>query len=181
MAAAFLLSECLERTFLHLLDEHNRINKSTKDLYSCTLVSRHWCRISTPSLYAYPFHHFSIYLRNSMYSSYFKLIRTLLSCIPKSEIEQIIPSNIQTSHSHSPSTTFHYIKFIRGLILNEISESLLFDHREIWLPPYIPNNTTQHRLIINNLLKFLCKQCNNLTKLEISNNGFFFNNPIELS
>src|SRR5437763_12972192 len=99
MAASFLLSECLEKIFLHLLDENNRINKSTKDLYSCTLVSRHWCRVSTPFLYAYPFHHYSIYLSNSMYLSYFKLIRTLLNCIPKSEIEQIIPSNIQTSCS----------------------------------------------------------------------------------
>src|SRR5947207_15915774 len=72
------------------------INTFTNDLHSCTLVSRHWCRISTPFLYAYPFHHF----RHIIYpnDSYFKLIRTLLSCIPKSEIEQIIslkPSNMQ--------------------------------------------------------------------------------------
>src|SRR4051812_31759043 len=157
MAASFLLSECLEKIFLNLLDENNRINKSTKDLYSCTLVSRHWCRISTPFLYSYPFHHFSIYLCNSTYLSYFKLIRTLLGCIPKSEIEQITSSsNMQISHSPS---TFHYIKFIRGLIFNEISESLLFYHRDIWLPPYISNNTTHHQLIINHLVKFLCKHC----------------------
>ena len=63
--ASFLLSECLENIFSYL-DEVNEpfSNTSTskyKDLYSCTLVSRHWCRISTPFLYAYPFHSYNYY------------------------------------------------------------------------------------------------------------------------
>src|SRR3954465_2284046 len=105
--ASFLLSECLEIIFLNLLDKNPSENTrtstytSTKDLYSCTLVSRHWCRTSTPFLYAYPFHHFRhlAYTNsppensNVTYLTYFKLIRTLLNCIPKSEIEQIILLN----------------------------------------------------------------------------------------
>src|SRR5436190_18405774 len=135
--ASFLLSEILEKVFLNLFEvplSNARKYTSTKNLYSCSLVSRHWCRISTPFLYAYPFHHF----RHITYpnDSYFKLIRTLLSCIPKSEIEQIIslkPSNMQKiiyqlfhsnkSREHQDDkhilTTFNYIRFIRGLILNE--------------------------------------------------------------
>src|SRR3954464_5484277 len=98
--ASFLLSECLEIIFLNLLDKNPSGNTRTStyiltnDIYSCTLVSRHWCRISTPFLYAFPFHHFRrVDGSNENHLFYFKLIRTLLCCIPKSEIEQIILSN----------------------------------------------------------------------------------------
>src|SRR5271170_206225 len=102
MAASFLLSECLERIFSNLLDNnlipgnYTSNKTSTKDLHSCTLVSRHWCRISTPILYAYPFHSLrntNLLIDYEYHPDYFKLFRTLLSCIPKSEIEQIISSN----------------------------------------------------------------------------------------
>src|SRR6266496_4920040 len=114
--ASFLLLECLEKIFLNLLDEIPTdilVNTSTKDLYSCTLVSRHWCRISTPFLYAYPFHHFDhlVYSRerfNSNYqSNYFKLIRTLITCIPESEIKQLnLPDFNEEFSSLNP--TFNY-------------------------------------------------------------------------
>src|SRR5436189_5942848 len=88
--ASFLLSECLENVFSNLIKHPNNcpnIKLPTKDLYSCTLVSRHWCRISTPFLYAYPFHS----LNNSWVpiGLYYKLIRTLLNCIPQSKIKRI--------------------------------------------------------------------------------------------
>ncbi|CAB4481346.1 unnamed protein product [Rhizophagus irregularis] len=195
MAAKHLISECLEKIFSNLLDNNNRNHKSTKDihsLHSCTLVSRHWCRISTPFLYSYPFHYF--YHRNSNNSnksSYFKLIRTLLGCIPKSEIEQIISvtdsSNIQkllsnsfrsnkkSTSSFDISTTFNYVNFIRGLVVDDtlLSDTLLFYFREIWLPPYISNIKTQNKFskisisIINHLLKYILKHCNNLTVLDL--------------
>src|SRR5436305_974842 len=126
MAASILLSECLEKVFLNLLYENfpDDTCSYNKDLYHCTLVSRHWCRISTPYLYAYPFHH--LVYTDSHITTFFKLIRTLLCCIPKYEIEQIISSNsfnIQKLFSRSNKkssssdvvTTFNYITFIRGL------------------------------------------------------------------
>src|SRR5581483_2824392 len=93
--ASFLLSECLENVFLFLDEELNEpftiTNTSKhKNLRSCTLVSRYWCRISTPILYAYPyspFHYSPFHLDDMM--SYFKFIRTLLSCLPQIEIRQI--------------------------------------------------------------------------------------------
>jgi hypothetical protein len=212
MVAAYLLSECLENVFLNLLDENpsgnTRIYTSTKDLYSCSLVSRNWCKISTPFLYAYPFHHFrhlaysNIYYNfsNVNYSSYFKLIRTLLSCIPKSEIEQIISSNSSNEQNlslnlidsnenaffnNNISTTFNYIKFIRGLIFDKILSKTyrLFQYREIWFSPYISNDITKEQfskisnLIMNYFTKSLCTNCNNLTTLEfpfkIQDNEFF--------
>ncbi|GBB97498.1 hypothetical protein RclHR1_00030055 [Rhizophagus clarus] len=199
MTASFLIPECLEKIFSNLLDENLSRNIqtriSTKDLYSCTLVSRHWCRISTPFLYAYPFHRFrhlaylDFYLDEEAIS-YFKLIRTLLNCIPKIEIEQIITSNNNKEISFTHTlTTFNYVTFIRGLIFDQLlfnTRKLLY-YQEIWLPIYNNDNikmefnqfTKISIPIMNHLIKFLCKHCYNLTILEfpftIQNNELFYN------
>src|SRR5581483_5071816 len=101
-----------------------------KDLHSCTLVSRYWCKISTPLLYSCPFHKYSF-----DEISHFKLIRTLLSCIPQPEIKEIytsytsyalltllseyIPFTKKNSYSEDILSMFNYISFIRGLLLTE--------------------------------------------------------------
>jgi hypothetical protein len=202
--ASFLLSECLEKVFSNLLDKnlfHNiHTSMSMKDLHSCTLVSRYWCRISTSLLYAYPFHYFR-HLADSIPCSsghlrYFKLIRTLLSCIPKSEIEQIKSSNSSNKQKLSSnfdiSSTFNYITFVRGLILDIIkilyNPYTLFIYRNLWLPSYNAYDITEDQFsnisipIINYFIRFLCKHCNNLTtlqfKLKIQNNEIV-NNLIE--
>ncbi|GBC36841.2 hypothetical protein GLOIN_2v1769492 [Rhizophagus irregularis DAOM 181602=DAOM 197198] len=200
----FSIFECLEQIFSNLLDENpsrniqNRI--STKDLHSCTLVSRHWCRISTPFLYTYPFHHFrhlaylDFYLDDEAIS-YFKLIRTLLNCIPKIEIEQIITTNNNNNDNNNKEisfihnlTTFNYVKFIRGLIFDQLlfNTRRLLHYQEIWFPTNNDNKMEYNQYsipIIYHLIKFLCKHCNNLTILEfpftIQNNGLF-HNMIEL-
>ncbi|GBB97492.1 hypothetical protein RclHR1_00030049 [Rhizophagus clarus] len=195
VTASFLLSECLEKIFSNLLDENPSRNIYTfismKDLHSCTLVSRHWCRISSPFLYAYPFHYFHHLADSISHSSdhlqYFKLIRTLLSCIPKSEFGQI-----KSSNSFNTST-FNYITFIRGLILDKITilynPYTLFTYRNLWLPSYNTyNDLTEDQFskilipIINHFIKFLCKHCNNLTTLQFKlnmQNNRTFNNIIE--
>src|SRR6266542_4600064 len=107
--ASFLLPECLEKIFLDLYNPSNTTLSTstnlskTKDLYSCTLVSRYWCRVSTPLLYSHPFSHFRHlinYLNDQKKSpqiekdvqDYYKLIGTLLNCIPQSEIEKVVDS-----------------------------------------------------------------------------------------
>ncbi|CAB4481333.1 hypothetical protein RhiirA5_396157 [Rhizophagus irregularis] len=214
--ASFLLLECLEKVFLNLLDEtlldtNCHANISTRDLYSCTLVSRHWCRISTPILYAYPFNHFRRLAYSRFYYnipnlllSYFKLIRTLLNCIPKSEIEQI---NLSNSHDeqnllsevfhfdekfYSSKPMFNYITFIRSLIFDKLlsDSDKLVRYRKIWFPPFISDiNITENQFskisihIINYFVKFLCEYCNNLITLEFPfsiQNDEFFNDTIEL-
>ncbi|CAB4428608.1 unnamed protein product [Rhizophagus irregularis] len=96
--------------------------------------------------------------------SYYKLIRTLLSCIPKSEIEQIRISNSfnirkllyyipflnkNSSPSYS-SATFNYIAFIRGIIFDKILlninlKKVTGNYQKIWLPPYIVNDLEDHQ------------------------------------
>jgi hypothetical protein len=190
MAASFLISDCLEMIFSNLLvkNPNSCTYISNKDIHSCTLVSRYWCIISTPLLYAYPFHHLAYSnSRYDEYPSYYKLIRTLLSCIPKSEIKKIQDSNssyIQKIYNiffkeSSPSnilTTFNYITFIRGIIFGKIllniNLSKIIRNQKIWLPPYILNDLIDFKLsnisipIMKYFVKYLCKNCNNLTKLD---------------
>ena len=167
--------------FIKHPSDDTKIKIFAKDLYPCTLVSRHWCRISTPFLYAYPFNH----LKNDWFfsnDSSFKLIRTLLSCIPQSEIRQIyttyaqvlsanhIPFNKKDSYSNI-SPTFNYVSFIHGLIFDKlILESRnVCDYKSIWLSAYNPESISSENKtigIMNHLIKFICKHCCNLTMLE---------------
>jgi hypothetical protein len=170
--ASFLLSECLEIIFSNLTEypsSNIKTNVPTKDLYSCTLVSRHWCRISTPLLYAYPFHHFRY---NYSCDHYYKLIRTLLNCFSQfNENALQIPHNDKISNI---SSTFNYIPFIRGLVFNKfmfVSTYICGEYNKgIWLSEYDHENMTEKSTtsIMKNLIKFICKHCNNLTALEFS-------------
>jgi hypothetical protein len=188
--ASNLLPECLENIFTNLLNPSKPIFSNSvetceiKDLYSCTLVSRYWCRISTPILYSQPFHHFRYLIKVGKkppmgrdFQDYYKLIRTLLTCIPHSEIEEIVNSVCEKGSPTEPiepvvSPTFNYVKFIHELLLDD---KFFLDHgKEIWLPSYIPikdiPETVTFKLydsIINHLVKYLFENCNSLTKLEI--------------
>ncbi|GBC08427.1 hypothetical protein RclHR1_00810019 [Rhizophagus clarus] len=183
--ASYLLSECLEIIFLNLTEypsSYITINVSTKDLHSCTLVSRHWCKISTPFLYAYPFHHFRSKFSQTQY---YKLIRTLLGCIPQFEIKQTKRTYKQDVQSDSLST-FNYISFIRGLIFHEMifKPEMICDYsnKEIWLAEYNPEEISNNSTIsiMNHLIKFICKHCDNLSILEFSSGMKNDNNLIKL-
>jgi hypothetical protein len=217
MAASFLISDCLKLIFSNLLVKYpinydnNYIYISTKDIHSCTLVSKHWCETSTPFLYAYPFHHL-VYLNlqwnecpfhylsnsNSQWNecpSYYKLIRTLLSCIPKPEIEQIEQiEQIRTSNSSiiqnllsyiyyflnktpsSTRSTFNYITFIRGIIFDKVLLNInlnkITSNQNLWLPPHIINDFEDHQLskisipIMKYFVEYLCKHCDYLIMLD---------------
>src|SRR3954451_14103858 len=197
--ASFLLSECLENIFLNLFkpSNDNRIKLFTKDLYSCTLVSRHWCRISTPLLYAYPFHYVNFYDDPDQWQypnkdSYYKLIRTLLSCIPQSEIKPIYTSYAQVlSTKHIPFNkedsypTFNYVSFIHGFFFDErfLENQTICHYKNIWLSAHNPDkiSSVQTIRIMNHLIKFICKHSHNLKILEFPTTMKFNNNMINFS
>src|ERR1044072_5843206 len=140
--ASFLLPECLENVFSNLIKHpinFPNIKLLTKDLYSCTLVSRHWCRISIPFLYAYPFH--SLNNSRGTIGSYYKLNRTLLNCVPQFEIKQFYTTfqTSSTSPKHIPST-FNYISFMRGFIFNKSlwDSQFICNNKNIWLSAHDP-------------------------------------------
>src|SRR4051794_15408070 len=103
---SYLLSSCLEKIFSYLLEEEddwqfkncNTKNYKLINLHSCTIVSRYWCKVSTPVLYSYPFHNFRhltygindpLFTFSYKFYNYYKLIRTLLKCMPQSEIKNV--------------------------------------------------------------------------------------------
>ncbi|RIA96732.1 hypothetical protein C1645_814915 [Glomus cerebriforme] len=171
LMSSFLPSECLEKIFSYLIEYPSsdvNTNLYIKDLYSCTLVSRHWCRISSPLLYVYPFHHFR---ENSpQIQPYYKLIRTLLSCIPQSEMKHIKEKLNIKPNSHTISPTFNYVSFIRGIIFHRMmfKSRMICNNKEIWLNEHNPKMISEESTIIimKYLIKFIYKNCNNLTTLE---------------
>src|SRR5581483_1181193 len=135
--------------------------------------------ISTPFLYAYPFLPFtySVWCSTDDLISYSKLLRTLLGCVPQIEINQIYTTYAQT--------TFNYISFIHGLILNEtyLNPQNLLNYKKIWLSAHNPEKILLESAIIkviNYFLEFLSENCINLKMLEISLE-MDPNNIIELS
>ncbi|CAG8643391.1 15976_t:CDS:1 [Funneliformis mosseae] len=182
--------ECLEKIFLKLRKpSHDTFSTSTNaykvaDLYSCTLVSRYWCKIATPLLYYYPFRNFR-HLNNKKIlpvkkdvQDYYKLLRTLLTCIPLSDITTIVfPIDAKKSFNepifYPPKAIFDYVGYIRELHLDAklFMAYSTFAHKNIWMPSYMHANTTQEVFccsIINYLVKYLCERCNRITILEIN-------------
>jgi hypothetical protein len=211
-----LLPELLRIIFLYLVEEspkispfnyeisdntrNNEIKKNrktyanipyiiTKDLKSCTLVSRLWCKISTPILYAYPFHQFhNIQYYDSIHNSkeideafkpYYKLIRTLLSCIPGETLKQLLimcNSYNEFEFNAIVEPTFDYFSFICGLYFTqELFNLNAWDrYKDYWLPSYFPKHVSELDFPLNALIeesfvllvmkefvKFLCEKCNN--------------------
>ncbi|GBC08571.1 hypothetical protein RclHR1_08230002 [Rhizophagus clarus] len=177
---SYLLSSCLEKIFSYLLEEEEQLqckdcktkNYKLINLHSCTLVSRYWCKVSTPILYSYPFHNFRhlsygindpLFTFSYKFYNYYKLIRTLLKCMPQSE--KIMYDGQQFSFP----PTFNYISFIRGLIVDKFMfepQEVCIYYIETWLPDL---NDPEREIAIQMMIrfvKFLFKNCNNLEILE---------------
>ncbi|GBB97483.1 hypothetical protein RclHR1_00030040 [Rhizophagus clarus] len=161
----------------------------TKDLRSCTLVSKSWCEVSTPILYAFPFHQFhNIQYCNSRYDSsqhdeafkpYYKLIRTLINCIPEEILKRLLTTcNFYNEFKYDFNTTvkptFNYFSFIRGLYFTEelFNLSSWDRYKDDWLPSYFPKRVSGLDLhlsaliekpfvllVMKEFVKFLCKDC----------------------
>ncbi|RIA88408.1 hypothetical protein C1645_739423 [Glomus cerebriforme] len=183
--ASYLLSDCLEKIFSYLLEEEEELsskecktkNYDLTNLYSCTLVSKHWCRMSTPILYSYPFHHFrrlSYNLNDPLFPfsykcyNYYKLIRTLLNCMFQYEMKGVNAYHVQTT---LPSPTFNHISFIRGLIVDKLMfepQEVCIYYKETWLSEHHPERISTEAAIkiMNRFVKFLFKNCDRLRILE---------------
>ncbi|CAB5217520.1 hypothetical protein RhiirA5_410413 [Rhizophagus irregularis] len=218
-----MLPECLRIIFLFLVEEsprnispsnyevpdntcNNEIKRNkktyanipyiiTKDLRSCTLVSRHWYEISTPILYAYPFHNFhNIRYCNTRYNQkehdeafkpYYKLIRTLMSCIPEEILKQHLPTykfnnELKYDFCKRANPTCNYFSLIRGLYFTEELFNLSsWDHyKDDWLPSYFPKHVSGLGLPLNALIeesfvllvmkefvKFFCENCHDSSSI----------------
>jgi hypothetical protein len=169
--AVFLPEECLVKIFMHCLENLSDDGTSTKTIHPFTLVSKHWCVVSTPLLYSHPFS------ASEDDTSFFMLIRTLISCVPEL--------------FSSPATPkFNYIKYIRELILNEnyFDMDKISSYDTSFFLPDVSNHDTVDSdqfvtSVIATFINHLFKNCDKLRKLEIifseKEDNIFFNNIIE--
>src|SRR5436190_13098687 len=75
-----------------------------KTLYKCLFVNRYFCKFTIPLIWREPF-------IEPIFSEYFSLINTLLSCLNEDEISSLIPCAIKFNNNQSP--LFKYGQFIR--------------------------------------------------------------------
>ncbi|GBC31138.2 hypothetical protein GLOIN_2v1884908 [Rhizophagus irregularis DAOM 181602=DAOM 197198] len=170
--ASFLLSECLEKIFLNFIKEHsfNDIgsNIPSKELFSCTLVSRHWCRISTPLLYSYPFHHFR---HKTSYNSFYKLILfNYISLIRGLIVDELMfKSQIKTIEEANYLSQFISIqKNLKHIILSENRYDLLFYSLDRL---FYSNSDNKYNIVLSSL----STQSESLQILEFKNLYFVIN------
>ncbi|RIB20419.1 hypothetical protein C2G38_2244584 [Gigaspora rosea] len=135
------------------------LNNETYSLYSCALVSRHWCKISIPILWQDPF---SFSRRSPLFiSNYFSSL---------SEYEKIILKECGINEEFS-KTIFDYARFLKALNL-----SRLYFQVEKWIKLVLVNsnsrndNRLKHKIIIditNLLLKLLIENGATLHSLDL--------------
>jgi len=117
---ALLLSvECWENIFRYL-------TPNCKDLHSCLLVNRFFCKIVVPILWESPF---SQYIKDKNKNNtqskdldnkcYHKLIRTILSGLSPIKKNYLIYNGINSIRHLPASTTFNYVSLIKSVILDQ--------------------------------------------------------------
>ncbi|KAF0484663.1 hypothetical protein F8M41_022923 [Gigaspora margarita] len=128
------------------------VNNDNYSLYSCALVSRHWCRISIPIIWQDPFKYAE---RNTFISKYFSSL---------DENEKLILKNHGINEEFS-KTLFDYAKFLKVLDLSRISiyvkkwiesqlasksydDSLIYHISNLLIKLYIESGATLHKLDI---------------------------------
>ncbi|KAF0541356.1 f-box domain-containing protein [Gigaspora margarita] len=148
--------ECYYAIFNNLL--HNY-----KSLFSCALVSRHWCRIIIPILWSEPGNHYKDK----------RLIRILLLALNAEEQTLLIPFNISLP-SHQ-KTLFEYTSYITS-----ITSDLIIGVRNLF--PKYESNLSLETTVKFSLIAMLVRTSINLKHLiidEIICNPLIFENLYE--
>ncbi|RIB28874.1 hypothetical protein C2G38_2058218 [Gigaspora rosea] len=129
----------------------NHLSNESYSLYSCALVSRHWCKMSIPTLWRDPF---SFNQKPMFISRYFSFL---------SDDDKFILNECGITVDF-PNTLFNYAKFLKVLDL-----SLLDDKVQEWIDSQIIN--LQKHIskydIFNLLFKLFIESGAILTKLDV--------------
>ncbi|KAF0463369.1 hypothetical protein F8M41_000188 [Gigaspora margarita] len=139
------------------LIEHifKNLNNEISSLYSCALVSRHWCKMSIPILWQNPF---SFYQRNPLFiSNYFSSLDEYEKIGLKECLEEC---GINKEFS---KTLFDYAKFLRILYLNRLEYMV-----KNWIDLKPVSYERLINYIINLLLKLFIESGATLHELDLS-------------
>ncbi|CAG8446785.1 13328_t:CDS:1 [Cetraspora pellucida] len=130
----------------------NHLNKDVYSLYSCALVSRHWCKISIPILWRDPF---SFDEKSIFISNYFSSL---------DEEEKYMLKEFEIIFDF-PNTLFHYASFLKILNLFSLEEKV-----KQWISLQFFNSQRNIDIlkedIVNLLFKLFVESGANLSKLE---------------
>ncbi|RIA93858.1 hypothetical protein C1645_803827 [Glomus cerebriforme] len=144
--------DCLQEIFQYLEND-------MKTLYSCMLVNRTWCRINIALLWRRPFEHSG----PKSTRRYSELIRTYITCLPKSSKMEIYETGYKIP-SH-PRPLFPYHKYLKELDCEKLDEAV-----EEWIlrfgfDEYRPEDPED--VVYTELLKLLLSRCNGLWNLRL--------------
>ncbi|KAF0542523.1 f-box domain-containing protein [Gigaspora margarita] len=145
MSSKMFMPELMEIVF-------NNLNNEIYSLYSCALVSRHWCKMSIPFLWQNPFSFCQNPLFISQYFSY----------LDENEKSVLKECGINVKF---PKTLFNYAKFLKVLDLTSLKTKV----RE-WIVSQLTDSKPQKSsiyLIINLLFKLFVESGATLHKLDL--------------
>ncbi|RIB26322.1 hypothetical protein C2G38_2030305 [Gigaspora rosea] len=137
----------------------NNLNNELYSLYSCALVSRHWCKMSIPILWKDPF---SFEQKTLFISKYFSSLDENEKLRLKESL-RIYKINIEISE-----TLFDYARFLKVLDLSRLGWRVTK-----WIfPEFVNFFRLEHRIslttyIVNLLLKIFIESGANLHKLDL--------------
>ncbi|KAF0454392.1 hypothetical protein F8M41_001593 [Gigaspora margarita] len=136
----------------------NNLNDEFYSLYSCTLVSRHWCKMSIPILWQNPFSFINNNQNPLFISQYFSSL---------DENEKFILKECGI-HIKFPNTLFNYAKFLKVLDLSSLETKV-----EEWVDfqnVHVSSNRSYKSLeyhICNSLFKLFVESGATLHKLDL--------------
>ncbi|RIB26286.1 hypothetical protein C2G38_2163773 [Gigaspora rosea] len=130
----------------------NNLNGEIESLYSCTLVNRHWCKISIPILWQDPFSFDQDPLFISIYFSSLD-----------EEDEQFILKEYGVN-TKIPNTLFNYARFLKVLSLSNLESKV-----KKWIDVQLVGSNQYYKLkyhMINLLFKLIIESGATLHKLD---------------
>nr|CAG8476575.1 7419_t:CDS:2 [Entrophospora candida] len=170
-----MIPDVLTKIFGYLDDRNEVIEikapKAFRNLKSCILVNREWCRNAVPILWKQPFHRYLKHRSNS-------LIHTLLLCLSYEELQDIFDNGCHLPLSlfesidkfQSSSQYFDYPSFLKSLDYFQLIKFV-----KSWCDDYMggegDNSEKYIVILLRAILNHFAKRSSGLSSLNIHSNG----------
>ncbi|CAJ0827373.1 1973_t:CDS:2 [Entrophospora sp. SA101] len=170
-----MIPDVLKKIFEYLDDRSEVIEikspKAFRNLKSCILVNREWCRNAVPILWKHPFHRYLKHRSNS-------LIHTLLLCLSYEELQDIFDNGCHLPISlfesidkfQSSSQYFDYPSFVKSLDYFQLIKFV-----KSWCDDYMggegDNSEKYIVILLRAILNHFAKRSSGLSSLNIHSNG----------
>jgi len=169
-----MIPDIFKKIFEHLDDRNDIIEtkspKAFRNLKSCILVNREWCRNAVPILWKHPFHRYLKHRSNS-------LIQTLLLCLSYEELQDIFDNGchlpislFESIDKFQLSQSFDYSSFLKSLDYFQLIKFV-----KSWCDDNMEgegdNNEKYIVILLRAILNHFAKRSSGLSSLNIHSNG----------